>query len=306
MTLVQRGLHIKHEPLCSARVVANQQVERAQGRSETSLSRGLEILMALGGNEAISNGGLGVVRIARLVDREPSQVSRALKALADSGLVDRDPATRSYRLGWNLFTLAARAGDRRLLTGARPLLEDLVARLGETAHLSVLEGAEVVTVLSEASPSAIRASSWERVRVPAYCTSAGRALLFDHDRRLLDGLYPRGALPAQGKCAPLDVAELHRRIVAARIKGYALVDQELQPGLVGIAAPVRDFRGRIVAALNVSAPKFRFGAQLDTTGGPEIKQAAGELSRQLGSAGRSQRFASGEPHPVADSPYRWR
>jgi len=78
------------------------------------------------------------------------------------------------------------------------------------------------------------------------------------------------------------------------MRGYALVDQEFQPGLVGVAAPVRDFRGRVVAALNVSAPKFRFGTQLEVTGGTEVRRAAEELSRQLGWTTDRTRRAGGD------------
>ena len=251
-------------------------------KSETSLGRGLDVLMALGSGDAVADGGLGVVRIAKLVGREKTQVSRALRTLADAGLVDRDPETLDYRLGWRLFTLAARAGDRRLLSVAPPILRQLVSRLGETAHLSVLEGADVLTVLSEPSPSAVRATDWSGRRAPAWCTSSGRVLLFDRDRAALGRLFAETRLRPLGPRAPRDVDDLHRRIAAARAIGYAIADEEFEPGLVGAAAPVRDFRGRIVAALNVSGPKFRFGPLLESAGGPETRRAADELSARLG------------------------
>ena len=262
----------------------NHQEARTRGRdrADTSLGRGLDILLALGTDEALAAGGLGVVGIARLVGREKSQVSRALKTLSAAGMVDRDPETLDYRLGWRVYTLAARAGDQRLIAAAPPVLRRLVARLGETSHLSVLAGAEVLTLVSEPSPSAVRAADWAGRRAPAYCTSSGRVLLFDHSKALLDELFAARELPPRGLGTPRDVTELHRRIAAARVKGYAVADQEFEPGLVGVAAPVRDFRGRVVAAVNVSGPKFRVGAQLEAVGGPEVEQAAAELSRQLG------------------------
>jgi IclR family transcriptional regulator, KDG regulon repressor len=60
-----------------------------------------------------------------------------------------------------------------------------------------------------------------------------------------------------------------------------VVDEEFEAGLVGVAAPVRDFRGRIVAALNVSAPRFRLGRRLDAAG-REVRAAADALSERLG------------------------
>jgi IclR family transcriptional regulator, KDG regulon repressor len=248
---------------------------------ELRLERMIDILTALGEPESASTSGLGVVRISELVGREKSKVSRALRTLARAGLVERDAATREYRLGWRLFALAARVADQRLLGLGPPVLRELVGALGETAHLSVLDGGEVITVLSEASPSVVRAIEWSGRAVPAHCTSAGRALLLDHDEGSLRALLGRAPLEAPGPRAPRDVAELVRRIAAARARGYAVVTDEFEAGLAGVAAPVRDFRGRIVAALNVSAPAFRLGSRLHAAGA-EVRAAAEGLSGGLG------------------------
>jgi IclR family transcriptional regulator, KDG regulon repressor len=227
-----------------------------------TVGRALDVLLALGDDEAANNGGLGVVRIAELLGREKSQISRTLKTLAAHGFVDRDPDTLEYRLGWRLYTLAARTGRSRLLALAPAQLRRLVDALGETAHLSVLDGDEVLTLISERSPRLVQASDWSGHRVPAHCTSSGRALLLDADPRSLT----RGQ---------------YRSVVRARELGYAAVDGEFEPGLVGVAAPVRDFRDRIVAALNVSGPTFRLGERLHAAG-LEVRRAADDLSRQLG------------------------
>ena len=259
---------------------------RTEG-ADTSLGRGLDILLILGGEPSTRNGGLGVVRIAEQLGREKSQVSRALKTLAGYGLVDRDPETLDYRLGWRVFTLAAQAGHRRLLEEAHPVCEELVLRLGETAHLSVLDGAEVLTLMSELSPSAVHASDGSGRRTPAHCTAAGRALLLDHGEALIADLLGGGTLPIHGPRSPRDVAELWRRVVAARAAGFAVSDEEFEPGLVSAAAPVRDFRGRIVAALNVSGPQVQVrrrprGARAGGAGGGGGAFAAARLdSRRM-------------------------
>ena len=248
---------------------------------EMRLERMIDILTALGEPESTRDGGLGVVRIAQIVGREKSQVSRALRTLDQAGLVERDEGTREYRLGWRLYALAARGAGQRLLALAPPVLHDLVAALGETAHLTVRDGDAVVTLLTESSPSVVRAIEWTGRTVPAHCTSAGRALLLDHDERSLRALLGDGELPAPGPDAPRDIAELARRIAAARALGYAAIDGEFEDGHVGVAAPVRDFCGRIVAALNVSAPAFRLGGRRLDTAGREIRDRAGELSSRL-------------------------
>ena len=255
---------------------------RVVGVKETNLRRELAILTVLGGEEAVEDGGLGVVRIAGLIGREKSQVSRTLRVLAESGFVDRDTTTLQYRLGWRFFALASRVGEQRLLKVAPPLLERLVENVGETAHLSVLQGVEVLTVLSESPPHAVKADGWAGRTVPIYCTSSGRALLFDHDHdalsSLLSGVEFRELRPGTVR----NIEELEGSIVHAREQGYALVVEEFEFGLVGAAAPVRDFKGQLVAALNVSAPKFRLGGGRLEGAGREVKRAADELSALLG------------------------
>jgi DNA-binding IclR family transcriptional regulator len=106
-------------------------------------------------------------------------------------------------------------------------------------------------------------------------------LLFDHDRDALSDLLSGVEFRELGPSTVRSVEELNERLVSARALGYALVDEEFEFGLVGAAAPVRDFKGRLVAALNVSAPKFRLGERLEGAG-QEVKRAADELSALLG------------------------
>jgi len=263
--------------MVAARATGNESTDTA-----SSLQRGIELLFALGEDEALDAGGMGVTRIAELVGREKSQVSRALKVLAGSGLVDRDPATLGYRLGWHFFALAARAGQPSLRAAAPPVLRGLVDAVGETAHLSVLAGPEVLTVLTESPPSAVVAAGWVGRRVPAWCTASGRALQFgstpEEVRARFAGVELRGG---RAPNTPRSLRDVVARLSADQGRGWALADEELEPGLVAVATPVRDADGRVVASLNVSAPKFRLGGRLDAAGAT-VLVAADDLSRQLG------------------------
>lgn len=242
----------------------------------------MQVLLALGTDEAVATGGLGVTRIGALTGHEKSQVSRAIATLAEFGLVERVPGGRAYRLGWTCFALAARAGEPRLLEEAAPVLKRLVDEASETAHLSVLRGVQVLTLVSEFPPHAIAARGWAGRTVPAYCTSSGRALLLDHDRANLEKLFGGDtAFERSGPNCPPDVDELERRVKRARQVGYTRADEEFEPGLVAVAAPIRDFTGRIVAAINVSAPKFRLGRRLDATG-QLVREGANQVSAALG------------------------
>jgi IclR family transcriptional regulator, KDG regulon repressor len=233
-----------------------------------------------------------VLRIAELVGSDKSQVSRTLKILAEYGLVDRDPATRAYRLGWSLFALAAQAGDTQLLAAAEPVVEELGRTLGERTHLSVLQGTDVLTLLSESPEHAVQAAGWVGRLVPAYCSSSGQALLLDYTSEQLRDLFRGVRFLRLGPNTPRSLAELSRRIELARTRGYAMVDEEFEPGLVAAAAPVRDFRGRIVAALNVSGPKFRLGDRLEEAG-VELADAADTVSARLGWTQERERSTAG-------------
>ncbi|MET7637092.1 IclR family transcriptional regulator [Streptomyces sp. NPDC005438] len=235
------------------------EAEAAEGPSSTR--RTLAILTALGTPEAAERGGLRVVEIAELVGREKSQISRALKALHQAGMVERDPDTLLYRLGWRMFALAANAGHPRLLAIAPPVLRRLVMVLGERAHITVLTTDGALTVLSESPQRSVQAVGWVGRTTPVHCTSSGRALLFDHhDHEVRDLCADVPFSPGEAS-APRDVEELLGRLRDARERGYALADEEFEPGLLGLAAPVRDFRGRVLAALNVSAPRYRVGRE---------------------------------------------
>jgi IclR family KDG regulon transcriptional repressor len=269
--------------------------------SSTSLSRAIAILTVLGSPESTNADGIGVVQIARLIGREKTQVSRTLKTLAEAGFVLRDQETLRYRLGWRVFTLAACAAGQQLLTVAPHVLRHLVARVGESAHLSVLEGPGLVTLLSESPPLSIQAVPWIGRIAPLHCTSAGRALLFDHTDAEVRALLEGADLTYGGPNAPHGIEEVLARLHAARHHGYVIVNEEFEPGLVAVAAPVRDFRGRVSAALNISAPKFRLGHSLPAAA-REIKAAADYLSHALVAGPASYREPTAATPAAAAAP----
>lgn len=253
----------------------------------SSLRRALDLLDALASDDAVAQGGWGVNRLAAHLGRDKSQVSRTLRVLADAGYIERDAESLRYRIGWQVFALASRSADQRLLTAAAPILRRLVDHdLGERIHLTVLKGAEVLTVLTEGPAHSVQSVAWAGRLVPAHNTSSGRSLVIDFERDELARLFAGVKFHVGGPNAPRDVDELFERIVAARRMGYAVVDEEFEPGLVAASAPVRGFRGDVVAALNVSGPKFRLGSRLPFAG-QAVKAAADDLSRQLGWDGRT-------------------
>jgi len=146
----------------------------------SGLERGLAVLEALASGESSRRGGLGVVRLAELVGSDKSQTSRTLVTLAEHGLVERDPDTLAYRVGWQVYALAARAASRACSPPAPRLLRGLVRDLGESAHLSVRQGASVLTLaLGVARQRDPRTGARGLADAARHHPSAGRALAFD-------------------------------------------------------------------------------------------------------------------------------
>jgi IclR family transcriptional regulator, KDG regulon repressor len=253
-----------------------------------AIRRAVALLLTLGGDEALQEGGLGVKRLSELTGNEISRVSRTLEVLSDARLVDRDPASLAYRLGWRFFALAARAGQPRLRSAAAGFVRRLTDEFGESAYLSVLDGRDLLTIMEESPSHTLHAAGWlGRSHPYLYCTSAGRALLFSHTEEELTVLLGDLEFSPPGPNGPTSYADFAERLARERRQGWVYVDEEFEPGLVGIAAPVFDFDGRVIAALNLSAPKFRAEEALKAAG-PRLVEVATELSSLLGYGAPSQ------------------
>ncbi|WP_433456499.1 IclR family transcriptional regulator (plasmid) [Streptomyces sp. CA-142005] len=237
----------------------------------------MDLLDALSSQEAIRASGLGVNRVAQLCGRQKSQVSRALAGMYQVGLVDRDPETLAYRCGWRLYDLAAATRESHLVHSARPCMQRLATSVGQPAYLCVLRGDKIVVLLAEPACSAGRGVGAEGLTVPALHTSAGRVLMSEWEETTVRAALAHGpAVPglpgAEALCDEL------RRVRSA---GYALLDGEFHNGLGGVAAPVRDFNARAVAAVSVPIYPSRTVAGPDAMCRATLRCAA-QLSYALG------------------------
>lgn len=277
---------------------------RPTRHNSSGLTRDVEILELLGSAEATAEGGLGVMRIAQLTGRDKAVISRSMATLTDAALVERDAETKLYRIGSRVFALAARTAETTLISRARAHLRIIAQATRETTHLCVLRGGNVLTVLSELSPHEFHTTGWEGVTTAAWRSPSGRALISDWDtvsltrwyethgqlRPLVGPLNPEMAAagfspletPPDGKIVVSDFDSLLAELQRIRERGYATLDEELELGVVGASAAVTDFTGRIVAAINVSAPKSRIGEDQLHDLGAYVARAARALSTTLG------------------------
>lgn len=135
---------------------------------------------------------------------------------------------------------------------AQPRLEELSRRIGESSSLSVLDGTDVVYVNRVPVRRIMTVSITIGTRFPAYATSMGRVILAGLPAEELDEYLADIELRAFTPTTIIDTTSLRAELTRIREQGFAIVDQELEPGLRSLAAPVYSPSGRVVAAVNVS------------------------------------------------------
>lgn len=241
-------------------------------RPVASVTRALALL----GELRDSEDGLGVNELARRIHVSPSTASRLLATLEGAGMVQRNGAG-PYRLGLALVTLADRVLSRLdLRTLARPVLEELMERTGETATLSVPGEREAITVDSVPSRSSV--VSMARLGRPsvAHATAVGKVMLAFGQRPL-----PRERdLRALTQRTITDRPRLEREVRLARERGYATVFGEREPDVNAIAAPVFDRDGALAAILGLQGPASRLPDPTRLLG--ELRAGAAQLTSALG------------------------
>jgi len=206
-----------------------------------------------------------VSELASIVGRERSQVCRMLKSLRQAQVLEQDPYSHRYRLGWRVRVLAAGAGDQILIHAARPILQALVARTGEVALLAIQEANRGLTVMREESQNTPRRGGWIGQRSAMHFTATGRALMFDADDELVKALTADqfGADSRSAPNAPRNVEELLARLRVERMQGYSVASEEIEAGLTSVSVPVRNGRGHLLAVLNVSGPTARMSERTE-------------------------------------------
>lgn len=211
----------------------------------------------------------------------PSTVSRQLGTLAASGLVERVSATGRYRLGLRIVHLAnALLARLDVRTVARPHLEELVRRTGETATLSVPGEEDAITIDFVSGAHHVQPVSQLGRPSIAHATSAGKVMLAFSGRTL-----PAPTLRAFTSLTITDARELALEIARVREQGWAQAIGEREPGLSAIAAPIRSSRGDLEAIGALQGPSSRFDSFAIDAARPLLLEATSAVSRELGWSG---------------------
>jgi len=212
-------------------------------------------------------------------DLHPSTVHRILAALVTAGFVERS-RNSSYRLGIRLLELGNLVKSRLDIRAiALPLMEELHSRLGESVNLGVRQGDDIVYIERTSSGrSTVRAVHLVGARAPLHVTAVGKLYLAGDSTSAVADYARRTGLPGLTLNSLTTLPALERELARIRSKGIAFDNEEIEPGLRCIAAPVLDDSRALVAGLSISAPLERHKPEWATL----VKQAAKSISCALG------------------------
>lgn len=212
-----------------------------------------------------------------------STVYHLLAVLADEGFVVHLPEERRYGLGVSALGLGSAYARQAPLTRlARPVIARLVEATGESAHLAVLHGREVLYLVEERAPGRPALVTDVDVRLPSHLTASGRAILAGLPAAQIRALFPDAAAFADrtGR-GPHTVRELRALLRATRQRGWATEDGDVTPGLASVGVAAVDHTGHPVAGIAVT---FADDAAVQRRAelADAMRRAASELSRRLG------------------------
>ena len=234
--------------------------------------------------EILSRGD-GPMTLGELVTesgRPKGTVHRMVSTLVNTGFATYTRDTGLYGLtlkAWRIGSAALRDFD--LVERARPILDQLRAQTGETVHLSVLESpGEIVYVAKVGSQKSIGVLTRLGQLSPSWCTATGRAILaFDAaaaDRVLTQRLERRTPKTVT------DPKAIRRILAAVRQDGHAVTFAENHLEMGGVAAPIRDYTGEVIASVGVAMPVYRMTDEVVNSVAPSVRRAADLISAAMG------------------------
>lgn len=245
---------------------------------DKTLLKGLSVLEAI----ADMQGEARVIEdVATRVGLTRSNTHRTLQTLIHAGYVERDPIAGGFRGTMKMFALGVRQlGQMDVRKIAPPYMSTLAKETGETIHLSVLDGTDVIYIDKVDSVQPIRAYSMVGGRAPAHAVATGKALLSAQNPSYLD------ALPVQltrfTSATIVDRDTLKTELAKAARVGYAVNRGEWRDGVGGLAAAVFNGFDRPVAALGISGPLDRLSVARMKELAPRVIEITAQLSKALG------------------------
>ncbi|MEA3465799.1 MAG: IclR family transcriptional regulator [Thermodesulfobacteriota bacterium] len=226
---------------------------------------------------------LGVTELSKRLKLHKNNVFRLLATLESRGYIEQNKATENYRLGLKSLELGQTfIKQMGLLRQAKLSLEQLVQECNETAYVAIFKGSHVVYLDVVETDMTVRVVSRVGSRLPAYCTASGKIHLANLSEEELDTLTPK-TFESHTPTTITNIDTLKADLKQVAKQGYAIDNEELDPGVRCIAAPIYDYTRRIVGAISLSGPSMRFtDERMKKELIPLVIDAAATLSTRLG------------------------
>lgn len=217
---------------------------------------------------------------------------RLVSSLRDIGLLEQNGRRDTYKLGMKLFQLGSLVlANLDLDTHARPHATRLQQITGEAIHLCVFDGFQMAFVERQEMSSAANTVVTRIESAPVYCTGVGKAFLAFQDDATIAKIIGDG-LAERTPHTLTDPAVLREDLRLTRERGYAIDNEENEPHIRCVAAPIRDSNGGVIAAISVSGPEERMPPSRIEGLAPVVKETADSISLELG---WNQRRTSAKP-----------
>ena len=244
---------------------------------DKTVVKALRILELLAG----SDRALGVTEVADALGLSKSSVHRPLTTLVRLGYLTQETDSARYAATLRMWEVGSAVLDRLDLkrVAAEPMAE-LAAATGETVHLSILDGIDAVHIDKIECAHPIRAYSRVGGRVPAHCIATGKAMLAFQPEAFIKTATTR--LKRATRDTIVDRTRLLAELGEIRRTGISVSCGAWEPGVDGIAAPIHDATGNVVAGVGISGPAMRLRQKDRTRYGRLVAETAAKISQGLG------------------------
>ena len=234
-------------------------------------------------------GEIGLNTLAELTGLNVSTIHRIASVLVENGYLSQPHQRGKYSLGPKFLQFGALTTKRIKVTEvAFPLLVRLNRVVNESTNLAILESDEAVyaqRIEPVQTGHQLQIFTQVGARVPLYCTGVGKVLLANVSEEERERYLGNNRFAKRTKNTITDHVKLQRELSAVRRRGFAIDDEEMELGVRCIAAPIRDFEGKVVAAVSVSGPSTRLSDERIQQLEPLLKSCASDISKAAGYRG---------------------
>lgn len=244
-----------------------------------SVDRALEIIDILEDEPQ----GLGVTPLSKKMGVSKSTIYRLLSSLLIKEYVRQNEETQKYHLGLRLMQLGQTVTNQiDIRQVAAPVMERLVQDTGETVHLVVQEGYEIVYIDKIENQATIRMFSNIGKRAPMHCTGVGKAILSNLEDEEIENIIKENGLEKFTNNTITDPHKLKEHLKEIQMLGYSIDDEEHEIGIKCAASPIFNFKGEVIAGISVAGPIMRINDNKIQHMAKEVLKASKEISESLG------------------------